>query len=275
LERELGEARMRAQQLTDASAQSGDDLQDARALQTQLEHRVRELQSAVDERDARIAQLDASAIEAAEQAPLPSSDEELQQASRERDQAAALAEQMRAEQEVEISRIEQKLLERAREIDLLRRDIDHRDQLVRELVGLFEAPASPSVQGGAEQLQETVAGLREQLDRLAAVTASREAELQKATWRVQELETELSGCRRPDPAGVEVTELERALFSAQFELDALRRSLQQEHETCERLASGSDAAEALAEAHDKLQQQSVLTASLEAEQSSTSGSVDR
>ena len=274
MERELGEARSRAQQLEQSLAQASDDLQDARAQGTQLEQRVRELQAGVDERDTRLAQLDAASIDAEANAAERSHDEELREALRERDEVTALMAQMRSEHETEVTHLEQKLLERGREIDAQRRELARRDQLVRELVAIQEqALVAEAPEAGNPD--EHVAKLREQLDRLAADAARREAELQSASWRAQQLETALAEAHRPEPPSSAVAELERALFSAQSELDALRRSLQQEHAARERLEQAAGSSEAVAEAQSELQQGAVLAASLEAARSNTPGSVDR
>ncbi|MBI5533021.1 MAG: hypothetical protein HY898_09915 [Deltaproteobacteria bacterium] len=276
VERELGEARGRVTQLEESLAQANDDLQDARAVKTQLEQRVRELQAGIDERDARIAQFDATAIEAAERAAERSRDEELREALQERDEVTALMAQARSEHETEVTHLEQKLVERGREIDSLRREVAHRDQLVRELVAIQAQP--PAVEAPGEQPVadgESIAALRGQLDRLAAESARREAQLQAANWRVQELENTLAEAQRPDSGSTAVAELERALFAAQSELDALRRSLQQEHAARGRLEQGGPGAEGLAEAQAQIQQQAVLAASVHAAESNTPGSVDR
>ena len=275
LDHELADARSQLQRMRKELEQANDDLQDAKAEHAQLRQRIGELQQELDERDVKIAQLDTAAIETAQKQVDRSRDEELKAARRERDEAVQLMGQMRGEQENEVAQLEQKLMDRGRELEALRRDLEHRDQLVRELVSLNQVATVGSEGPPVDQLVETVASLRAQLDRLAALAARRETELQAAQWRVQELENSLARSEAHQEPSAQTHELERALFSAQSELDALRRSLQQEHEAREHAEQGTGATESLAEAHAQVQYDAVLNASAVSDRSSSPGSVDR
>lgn len=276
LQRELDDAHARIAELASDLTSARDELDDARAVQTHHAERVRELEAALRDRDARIVKLDTAVLDleqsAAEAAARPTRDEDLARANQERDDVLGVMAQMRSEQENEVARLEEKLRERGVEIEALRQDSARKEQLVRELVVVFE---QARLQGGEGELPghlvETIASLHGQLDRLAAVAAQRESELQAARWRVQELEQQVAAGRQQEPAA-DVANLERALGAAQAELDALRKSLAQEHEARSRLESGSGVQEALADAHAQLQQQAVLVTAAEP---SDPGSVDR
>lgn len=250
LQAELDDAQERIAQLAADLAAARDELEDARAIQTHHGERVRELEAAVRERDARVAQLDAAVLEleerAVEASARPRNDEELARARQERDEALRVMGQMRGEQESEISRLEEILRERGREVDALRRDNAHKDQLVRELVVVLDETRLQGADGGGPtRLVETIASLHGQLDRLAAVTAQREAGLQASRWRVQQLEQELAAIAPggPEPSS-EVVELERALAAVHLELDALRQSFIQEHQARVRLEAATGAPQA-------------------------------
>lgn len=275
LQRELDDAHARIAELASDLTSARDELDDARAIQTHHAERVRELEAALRERDQRIVQLDSAVLEleqsAAEAAARPSHDDELERAQRERDEAQHLMLQMRTEQENEIGRLEEKLRERGGEIEKLRQESARKDQLVRELVVVFEQARLQGAEAAPGQLVDALASLHGQLDRLAAVAAQRESELQAARWHVQELEQQVAVGRQQEPEA-DVAHLERALAAAQSELDALRKSLAQEHEARQRLESGSGMQEALADAHAQLQQQAVLASAAEPPEP---GSVDR
>jgi chromosome segregation ATPase len=279
LERQLAEQRRQTSETQSLLDAATDELADTRASLLQLQKRVRDLQSELDERDVRIAQLDAAALdaaaadaaalEAAKASQRASSSEELRAARTEAAMALEQLEHATAEHEAEVAGLEQKLLERARQLDALRRELAHRDQLVRELIGQAQAAALPGFGEGQD-----CAELRAQLDRLAALSAVRESQLQAASWRVQELEGALARAQSTEPSA-QVAELERALYAAQSELDALRKSLQQEHEARERLERGQASADEVSAAHAQLQQQAVLASSVEAARPNDQESVDR
>jgi hypothetical protein len=68
--------------------------------------------------------------------------------------------------------------------------------------------------------------LRSRMDALAAGAARSEADLQAATWRIAQLERELTDARREpaEPTPVQM-ELEQALAAARDEVASLRRAL--------------------------------------------------
>ena len=159
----------------------------------------------------------------------------------------------------ETAAYEAQLQDRARVVASLEKELDRREQLVRELIASVEGngdapapifeqappvtmpppPAPPSNDG-------EVAELRAKLDVLAAEIARRDGELTARKWRIEELEVELA--RRPEPSGrrVIVTDGD-ALGRAHDEIDALRQALAQEHAARIALESGETLAQARAE----------------------------
>jgi predicted nucleic acid-binding Zn-ribbon protein len=260
LERELGAARARTQQLERSLCLAADGADDLRASVTQAERRAAELARALEDRDAKIAALDATLVE---MTASPPDDAEarrhLEEAAQARDEALATVAEMQAHHEGEVARLESALLERARELAALRREVEHREGLVRELLLTLEE-ASPGACGAAREPGEAAESLRGQLDRLGALAARKEAELQAARWRLQELEARLSEAAAPAAPSAEIEALEKAVVAAHAEVDALRTALLQERGQRERAENASAAHEALTQAQADLQEQSVLHA---------------
>ena len=123
----------------------------------------------------------------------------------------------------EVAALEMQLVDRARVIAALEREIARREHLVRELVtaleearesngAAFEAPPPVS-----HADPEEVSRLRRKLDEMAMEIARREAELVARGWKIAELEAGRGGSAAEELARV------------QGELDALRQALTQEH----------------------------------------------
>jgi hypothetical protein len=109
-------------------------------------------------------------------------------------------EQAAAPHEAEVGRLEQLLAERGAEILDLRREVDRRELLVREILSELPAAAAsapdqvPAAQPAAAQAPPAAADapapageaadLRLRLDRLAAEVARREADLLAASWKI-------------------------------------------------------------------------------------------
>jgi hypothetical protein len=92
------------------------------------------------------------------------------------------------EHERDIARFEAQLKARGKEVQELRSEVDRRDKLVRELIATNLAlPAEPAASNGHEGV---IADLSARLDRLAADSAKREADLQAARWKIAQLERE-------------------------------------------------------------------------------------
>jgi hypothetical protein len=163
----------------------------------------------------------------------------------------------------ETATVEAQLRERAGVIAAMEKELDRREQLVRELVASLEearestgAPltfeAAPAMPGVAP---EEVARLRRKLDELALEVARRDGELTAQAWRITELENEkarLVASSRvapasPPPARGPAADLERDLSAARDELDALRQALTQEHAARVAAESGEELSRARAE----------------------------
>lgn len=124
----------------------------------------------------------------------------------------------------EVAALEMQLVERARVIAALEKEIARREHLVRELVtaleearesnGVTAFEAAPPV---SQQDPEEVMRLRRKLDEMATEIARREAELVARGWKIAELEAGRGGNASEELARV------------QGELDALRQALTQEH----------------------------------------------
>jgi len=166
----------------------------------------------------------------------------------------------------ETTGIEEQLRERAGVIAAMERELDRREQLVRELVASLEeardhsgvplafeaAPAMPGV------APEEVARLRRKLDELALEVARRECELTAQTWQITELENDkrrlAARAVRPASPPPPAAGTDRDLAAARDELDALRQALTQEHVARVAAESGEELLRARAE----LQRQGVL-----------------
>lgn len=165
----------------------------------------------------------------------------------------------------ETAAYEAQLQDRARVVAALEKELDRREQLVRELIASVEgnggAPAPVFEQAPPVSLppppppanEGEVAELRAKLDVLAAEIARRDGELTARKWRIEELEVELA--RRPEPSARPVVVTDgNALARAHEELDALRQALAQEHAARVALESG----ETLAQARADLARQATL-----------------
>ena len=148
----------------------------------------------------------------------------------------------------------------------MERELDRREQLVRELVASLEeardhsgAPltfeAAPAMPGVAP---EELARLRRKLDELAVEVARREGELTAQTWQITELENDkrrlAAKAARPASPPPPAATTDRDLAVARDELDALRQALTQEHAARVAAESGEELLRARAE----LQRQGVL-----------------
>jgi hypothetical protein len=97
------------------------------------------------------------------------------------------------ERERDVARLEAQLVERGREVQDLRKEVERRDLLVRELVANLEAQTSaPAPEPAASDPNGAVADLSARLDRLAGEAARREADLVASKWKIAQLERELS-----------------------------------------------------------------------------------
>lgn len=168
----------------------------------------------------------------------------------------------------ETATIEAQLRERAGVIKSMERELERREELVKELVTTLEearegAPGPVFEAAPVVQLEAAgeVAQLRRKLDELALEVARREGELQARGWKITELENELTRAKSKeraapsgDPQAGRAGELERDLMRARDELDALRQALTQEHAA--RMAAESG--EELSRARAELARQAVL-----------------
>lgn len=190
------------------------------ALKKQLDAAVAERDEALEARDALA--LDGEALER-EHASLTKRVDSLQRTLEETEKSAGA--------EAEVRRLEQTLRERGHEIVKLQRDLVESERIGRELVqeleqhGAFGGGSGPAGTNGGGA--ETDDGTTSQLDALAESLAKREADLTAASWRISQLERELSVATRDEqhaPDRVR-SELEEALVAAQQELAQLRQAL--------------------------------------------------
>ena len=89
----------------------------------------------------------------------------------------------------EIERFEALLRDRGHQVQELEAEVARRDRLVRELIAT-NVPLEPTdvpLSNGAE-----AADLAAQLDQLASEAARREADLVAASWKISQLERELT-----------------------------------------------------------------------------------
>jgi chromosome segregation ATPase len=148
-------------------------------------------------------------------------EEAMKEAAFLRDDAAARAQSAQREHEHEVAGLEQVLKERGREIRLLRDDISHNERLVRELIQRVDSGSQ------GEPSMSLEPNVRERLELLLSETAIREGELQKARWRIAELEQQVRDQEHVEKSK-DISDLEHALFAAQNELDAMRQALASE-----------------------------------------------
>ena len=158
---------------------------------------------------------------------------------------------------LETAKLEAQLLERAKVIGALEKELLRREQMVRELVTSLEEAGEAGANGGAAfaapaplpaepspELRDENARLRKKLDELAMEVARREGELQARGWRITELENAAASTpakgngQHHDGDGARAAELERELAKTREELDALRQALRQEHALVEQLRAG-------------------------------------
>lgn len=181
LELELSRTKARLEQ---AEARVGEETMRAEKLAGEL-LQVRDLEAAVDttsidvqnrlldlERklEAKESELRAALIVVAEHKARPKTDE------------------LEAAHAAEVKTLEEQLRERGRTIADLTREVDRREQIVKELLrSLEEAKASP----GASAVSDDEAALRAKLDELSREIARREAERVAGEWRVSELTRKL------------------------------------------------------------------------------------
>ncbi len=202
----------------------------ARAEQVRLDKEHR-LVSVAQERDTARASLQASLeksadleaalhtlreqLSALQSAASQQHDQTLVEMTQRRDEAVAMLESLRQQQEQEVEALEHTLRERGQEIQRLQSDVMHHELLVRELVQRLPEVSQAEAQGVTDARRDT--WLEE--------SARREGELQQARWKVAELEQRLRDQEERTEVSTEVAELERALFAAQNELDAMRQAL--------------------------------------------------
>ncbi len=184
------------------------------ALQV-AEDKAADLEAALDALRGQLSVLQSTAGERSDQAAT--------EAKRQRDEALAMVEALRQEQEQDVAALERALQDRGREIQRLQADVAHHERLVRELVVRLEGAAVFEMGPGAD------VDLQRRFESLLAEAARREGELQQARWRVAELEQQVRVPERSE-SSTEVSALEQALFAAQNELDAMRQALVAERE---------------------------------------------
>jgi hypothetical protein len=143
--------------------------------------KCRALEQRVEEEEARCSALELE-VERARTSP------ELAELREQVKRVSASTDGLVAEHEQEIARLEGQLRERGKDVQELRTEVDRREKLVRELVATnLPLPAEPAPHNGHEGV---IADLSARLDRLAAESATREADLQAAQWKIAQLERE-------------------------------------------------------------------------------------
>ncbi len=250
--------------LRKVEADQRDTIEDLQALDKQAGKRIEQLEAMLRERTHKIEELDAQILElgAATCREDDQLREQLRHAVADRDAALAAVEELRATTEAEVSAMEDRLRELGRDLADARAEVLRRDQMVRELVLMVEDArgCGPATAGGGPSADPS--DLVGQVQALSAECARREAALQQATFRIQELEGSLAMVQPQEPSA-QVADLECALAAAHGEMDVLRRSLEQEHRA--RRQAEAQASEAIAQATAALQEQAVLASSALAE----------
>jgi chromosome segregation ATPase len=200
--RKLAEAEQRVAGAEQRVAGAERQLADAAPRIAQAERRAAEREAQIAAQAVRIGELEAELAGAR------------QKLAAERDGGGA-AEAATAE----LAALEAALRERGRAVTALERDLRESERVGKELLDALEAAGVPAGDAPPEDL-------RARLDALAAGAARSEANLQAATWRIAQLERELSEARReaPLPSSVQI-ELEQALSAARDEVASLRRAL--------------------------------------------------
>jgi chromosome segregation ATPase len=136
----------------------------------------------------------------------------------------------------DLAEAEARIRERGRVIAALQRDLQESERIGRELVDEVEAlraltgssgSSGSSGAGGGGGGGPGVEALTSRLDTLAERSARCEADYQAATWRIAQLERELSEARDGSSGATRAhRDLERALVMSREEVDALRRALE-------------------------------------------------
>jgi SAM-dependent methyltransferase len=250
--------------LRKVEADQRDTIEDLQALDKQAGKRIEELEAMLRDRTRKIEELDAQILElgAATSRQDDELREQLRQAVADRDAALAAVEELRAATEAEVSAMEGRLRELGRELSDARAEVLRREQIVRELILMLEDArgfGSATADGGPSAGLSDLVG---QVQALSVECARREAALQQATFRIQELEGSLA-LVQPQETTAQVTALESALAAAHGEMDVLRRSLEQEHQA--RRQAEAEASEAIAQARAALEEQAVLASSASAQ----------
>jgi len=233
-----------------------------------LERRWQVAEEAVRDRDRRIAdlssELDERVVLVAANVTDPEEIAALEARAERAEAALALGiadlAQLAEAHATETASLERQLLERAKIIGALEKELLRREHMVRELVASLEevsesaavlgpapaAAARPDAAGDASQrrsaeLEQENVRLRAKLDDLAMEVARREGELKARGWRILELENASSG-PGDEQDRAQLAELERRLASSRDEIDALRQALRQEHALVEQLQRGENGA---------------------------------
>jgi SAM-dependent methyltransferase len=208
-EREMAAGRIAAEgarRLAEAEKQAAEaekrasDL--ARSLST-VEKRASELDTRLAAQDARLAEVSAALAT-----------EKRKAAERTDDRGAVDA------AAADLASLESALRERGRVITALQRDLRESERVGRELLGELTSL------GGNGTASPAAEELRARLDTLAQSAARGEADLQAASWKIAQLERELTDARSGAPAAPAQVELEQALAAARDEVAALRRALE-------------------------------------------------
>ncbi len=138
----------------------------------------------------------------------------------------------------ELEALEGQLRERAAVVATLERELERREQLVKELVAALEDARAGELPAFAAASEPTFDAhererLERKLDALARDAARREGELVARAWRIAELEADVARAKASAPAPVANQDARSdagLVGRLQDELDALRQALTQEHE---------------------------------------------
>lgn len=138
----------------------------------------------------------------------------------------------------ELEALEGQLRERAAFVATLERELERREQLVKELVTALEDARAGELPAFAAASEPTFDAhererLERKLDALARDAARREGELVARAWRIAELEADVARAKASAPAPVANQDARPdagLVGRLRDELDALRQALTQEHE---------------------------------------------